>query len=101
MRALLLSNSGRPFLEWCRPIVTDFLGGAKTIENKTAASLGDERLYHQRAREALEPTGLSVLHCYWKSSPRDALDRAEAIFVGGGNTYALLKRLKEAGVIDV
>jgi dipeptidase E len=104
-RILLLSNSGRPFLAWCRPLVAEFLGPARTVAFVTAANLGDERLYCERAREALEPAppeglGLAVAHCYWKAEPLAALARADAIFVGGGNTYALLRRLREANLLD-
>jgi dipeptidase E len=104
MRALLISNSGRPFLRWCRALITDFLGPAKKIAFVTAANLGDERLYHERAREALESpppdgAGVTVLHCDWQSAPLRTLYDADAVFVGGGNTYALLDRLRRAGVL--
>jgi dipeptidase E len=104
MRALLISNSGRPFLGWCRPLIAEFLGSAKTIAFVTAANLGDERLYHRRAREALEAAppdgvGVTVLHCDWQSAPLRTLYEADAVFVGGGNTYALLDRLRRAGVL--
>ena len=105
MRIVLISNSGRPFLSWCRPILAEFLGESRTVAFVTAANLGDERLYHQRVHEALEPRppdglGLTILHCYWRSEPLAALERAQAVFVGGGNTYALLKRLREARLLD-
>jgi dipeptidase E len=116
-RVLLLSNSGHPFLAWCRPLIAEFLAGdrsaspaattgqVKTIAFVTAASLGDERLYWERARDALEPSppggiGVRVVHCDWRSGPRKTIDRADAIFVGGGNTYALLQRLRTADLLD-
>jgi len=36
-----------------------------------------------------------------KSNPIEAAEKAEAIFVGGGNTFQLLKSLYEAKVLDV
>ena len=99
MRLLLISNSGRPFLEHCRAAVTDFLGGRRRVGFVTAASLADERLYWERARDALAPAGLDVVHVSWREHPLAALAAVEALFVGGGNTYALLKRLRESGLL--
>jgi dipeptidase E len=105
VRALLISNSGQPFLAWCRPLIAEFLGPARKVAFVTAASLGDEGLYHRRACGALEPAppdgaGLTVLHCDWKAFPLRALYEADAVFVGGGNTYALLDRLRQSGLHD-
>jgi dipeptidase E len=105
MRVLLISNSGRPFLEHARPHIAAFLGGAvKRLAFVTAASLGDEAEYHERARAALAPPapaglGLDVLHLRWNAEALATLARADAVFVGGGNTYALLKRLREARLL--
>jgi dipeptidase E len=105
MRILLISNSGRPFLDHARPHLADFLGGVKRLAFVTAASLTDEPGYHERARAALAPPppgglGLEVLHLRWDAEPLATLERAEALFVGGGNTYALLKRLRHAGLLE-
>jgi dipeptidase E len=100
MRALLISNSGRPFLEHCREAIADVFGPARRVGFVTAASLNNEKDYCERAREALAPVGLTVEHVHWNHAPLAALERVEAIFVGGGNTYALLKRLHRAKLID-
>src|SRR5207245_9259749 len=42
---------------------------------------------------------LELLHLCWNDRPLDVLTRAEALFMGGGNTYALLKRLRESGLL--
>lgn len=34
---------------------------------------------------------LRVLHLRWDASPLRTLEQADGLFVGGGNTYALLK----------
>ncbi|MBI1734757.1 MAG: dipeptidase PepE [Candidatus Rokubacteria bacterium] len=105
MRLLLLGNSGRPFLGWCRPIIGDFLRGAKTLAFVSAANLYAVDAYWQRVCEALEPVppgglGVTVTHCDWRGPWREPLARADAIFVGGGNTYALLQRLTQSGLRD-
>jgi len=106
MRVLLISNSGRPFLEHARPHIADFLGGAlKRLAFVTAASLTDEVAYYQRAQAALAPLppdgiGVSVVHLRWDAEPLATLATADAVFVGGGNTYALLKRLREGQLLE-
>jgi dipeptidase E len=106
MRAFLLSNSGRPFLEHARPHLGDFLGpGVRRLAFVTAANLGDEVMYYLRAQAALGPlppqgVGVQVLHLQWNRDPLATLQRADAVFIGGGNTYALLKRLREAKLLE-
>jgi dipeptidase E len=99
MRLLLISNSGRPLLEHCRETIAAFLKPRRRIGFVSAASLGDERLYCDRVRAALSPLGLEVTHVYWKTEPIEALQSVEAIFVGGGNTYALLQRLRASHLL--
>jgi len=99
MRALLISNSGRPFLEHCRPAMAEFAATSRRLGFIGAATLGDERLYCERVREALVPAGFEVEHVYWREKPLRALEAIEILFVGGGNTYALLKRLRESGLL--
>jgi dipeptidase E len=102
VRVLLLSNSGRPFLAHCRDALAAFLGSARRVALVTAASLSDEEGYIQVARAALEaePPGLGVEHLRWDGELSGTLARAEAVFVGGGNTYALLDRLQRSGLLD-
>lgn len=99
MRALLISNSGRPFLEHCREAMAEFAKSRRRLGFIGAATLGDERLYCERVREALVPVGFEVEHVYWRAEPLRALETVEILFVGGGNTYALLKRLSESGLL--
>jgi dipeptidase E len=56
-------------------------------------------------RAALEPAppegaGLEVSHLRWDRDPLATLADAEALFMGGGNTYALLRRLRGAGLLE-
>lgn len=105
MRVLLISNSGKPFLEHCMGQIAAFLGPARRIAFVTAANLHDESAYYDRARAALGAAspagcGADVLHLRWDADPLAVVERAEALFVGGGNTYALLERLRKAGLVD-
>ena len=103
MRVLL--HSGGPLGPGGRAGLRDFLGGPARVAFVTAASLGDETAYFERIRAALAPpppegAGLDVLHLRWSARPLDTLSRAEALFMGGGNTYALLQRLARSGLLD-
>jgi dipeptidase E len=100
MKVLLISNSGRPFLEHCRDAIRDIAGAGRLIGFVTAASLGDEAAYFENARTALAVVGLPATHVRWNDRPLEALASVDALFVGGGNTYALLKRVREAGLLE-
>jgi dipeptidase E len=102
MRVLL--HSGGPLGPEGRREILDFLGGRRRIAFVTAASLHDESVYFARVQSLLgvpppEGAGLDLLHLRWNDRPLDTLGRAEALFMGGGNTYALLGRLREAGLL--
>lgn len=84
--------------------ITDFLGGLRRVALVSAASLYDEAAYFERLKAFLAPpapegAGLELLHLRWNERPLDTLAGAEALFMGGGNTYALLKRLREARLL--
>jgi dipeptidase E len=101
----VLVHSGGPLGPGGRAGLRDFLGGPARVAFVTAASLGDEGAYFERIRAALAPpppegAGLDVLHLRWNARPLDTLARAEAVFMGGGNTYALLQRLARSGLLD-
>ena len=101
----MISNSGRPLLEHCMGEIAAFLGPVRRVAFVTAANLYDEPAYYERGRAALGAAppagcGAHVLHLRWDADPRAVLERAEALFVGGGNTYALLERLRKAGLLD-
>jgi dipeptidase E len=101
MRVLLISNSGRPYLEHCRGALSDFFGAdVRRLGFVSAATLADPEHYFTRAREGLEPLGVEVEHVHWERTPLKTLERVDGLFVGGGNTYALLDRIRSSGLID-
>jgi dipeptidase E len=101
MRVLLISNSGRPYLEHCRGALGDFFGpDVRRLGFVSAATLADPEFYFTRAREGLEPLGVQIEHVHWEHAPLKTLGRVDALFVGGGNTYALLDRVRSSGLLD-
>ena len=102
MRVFL--HSGGPLGPVGRAALPEFLGPITRVAFVTAASLHDEETYFERIRAALAPAppdgaGLDVLHLKWDDRPLETLARADAVFMGGGNTYALLKRLVASGLL--
>src|ERR1044071_8938245 len=102
MRVLL--HSGGPLGADGRTHVREFLGPCRRVAFVTAANLHDETTYFERARAGLEPpppdgAGLSPRHLRWDDRPLETLAEADALFMGGGNTYALLGRLRSSGLL--
>jgi dipeptidase E len=101
VRVLLISNSGRSYLEHCRGALTDFYGAdVRRVGFISAATLADPEHYFQRAKDGLETLGVEVAHVHWERQPLKTLEKVDALFVGGGNTYALLDRVRAAGLIE-
>jgi dipeptidase E len=103
MRALLHSGGLLLRPEGLQEIA-DFLGRLRRVALVTAASLHDENATFSRFQSFVSPAppagaGLELLHLRWHDRPLEMLAQAEALFMGGGNTYALLKRLRESGLL--
>jgi dipeptidase E len=94
-RLLLISSStihGHGYLDHVEAEVRDFLGSAPHLVFVPYA-LYDRQAYTVRARERFHAMGCRMTSLHDVSNPRRALAQAEAIFVGGGNTFRLLKSL--------
>ena len=90
MRLLLNSSSnvhGYGYLDHVEPELRRFLHGLQTVSFVPFAAF-DHRAYTAKVRDRLALMELEVLDV-------DQLDRADAVFVGGGNTFRLLKKLYE------
>jgi dipeptidase E len=101
----VLLHSGGPLGPVGRAALADFVGPRRRIAFVTAASLHDESAYFERIRAALEPAppegaGLELVHLRWDHEPLATLADVETLFMGGGNTYALLQRLRGAGLLE-
>ncbi|MFV2176789.1 dipeptidase PepE [Actinomadura sp. LOL_016] len=97
MELLLLSNStnhGRTYLEHALDTVTAFVGAGSTLAFVPYA-LADHDAYTGTVRAALEPRGITV-----RGAHTSGLDGADAVFVGGGNSFRLLRDLYRTGLRD-
>jgi len=100
---LLLSSStihGSGSLAYALEPIRDFLEGRKEIVFAPYASR-DHNGYTRHIQTALDPLGLSVTGLHAVRDPGLAILSAGAIFVGGGNTFRLLRALHYLNLIDV
>ncbi len=104
-RLLLISTStvhGSGYLDYCSGDIEDFLRGRPQvlfIPFARPSGISHEQ-YSRKARERFGTMGLELTGVEAASDPREAVEAAEAIFVGGGNTFLLLKGLYDAGLVD-
>ncbi len=99
---LLLSNSkvyGREYLEHALSAVEEFLDGRHTVHFVPYA-LKDHESYTARVQEALAPLGVTVAGLHSTRDPRAAVEGAEVLFVGGGNSFRLVKAIRDLGLIE-
>lgn len=105
MRLLLLSNStnaGQSFLEHAEEALTSFLGKEirRVLFVPFAAVSFSYDDYAAKARERFEALGYELASLHEASDPVAAVEEAECIVVGGGNTFHLVHGLYEAGLMD-
>jgi dipeptidase E len=105
-RLLLLSNSinyGQKFLEHAVPDIKDFLG-AKLKRVLFVPYAGVTRSYDEFAeavRGRFEEMGYELDPVHRAADAVEAVRGAEAVAVGGGNTFHLLRALQETGLIEI
>ena len=102
MRLLLLSNStnsGAGYLDHAIGEIRDFLGGARRIVFVPFA-LADRDAYTAKVKARLAPEGYEVTGLPASPGANDPLADADAVFVGGGNTFRLLMTLQNGGYIE-
>ena len=102
LRLLLLSNStqhGQGYLGHAMPAIRDFLGAVSRLAFVPFA-LHDREAYTARVRARFEKEGIAVDGLRPDAAAASRLDAAEAVFVGGGNTFRLLDTLHRTGLLD-
>jgi dipeptidase E len=94
MRLLLISSStvhGFGYLDHPEPEMRAFLGAGRRVAFVPFA-FHDHDAYTDKVRERLGKMDLDVVSI-------DEIDHADAVFVGGGNTFRLLKTLYERDLL--
>ncbi|MDQ6623223.1 MAG: dipeptidase PepE [Verrucomicrobiota bacterium] len=100
-RLLLLSTStifGGEYLAYAEAEIRDFLGEVKSVLFVPFA-LFDRDAYSGRARKRFGEMGYRLESLHRAADPQAAVRAAEAIFIGGGNTFRLLKTLQDLDLL--
>jgi dipeptidase E len=100
MRLLLLSNSTNPgeeYLAWARDEIRLFLGNIPTSAAfipYAAVSLTYDA-YEAKVDKVFSTLGCKVFSIHRVWNPVQAVENAEAIIIGGGNTWRLVQQMRE------
>jgi len=112
MKLLLLSNSTNykePYLGWCMPLIVEFLENKKKnilffpyagvkIAGKNYPESYDA--YAERVEGLFAQHGLQVQSIHKAKCPIEAVNQADALMVGGGNTFHLVYEIHANGLIE-
>lgn len=101
-KLLLISNSvmsGQQYLDHCAKEIVSFLHGPKTVLFIPYA-LKNYDLYTKTVSRRFKKMKISLIAIHKFSNPKQAVKNAKAIFVGGGNTFRLLKVLYDKNLIS-
>jgi dipeptidase E len=101
VRLLLLSNSvapGQGFLEHALESISDAMAGGRRLLFFAYASFDPDE-YTELMSASLRPLGVDVVAAHRQSNPAHELDLADAVFVGGGNAFRLLRRFQDSGLV--
>lgn len=100
MRLLLLSNStqfGQPMLAHAADQIKAHHPGGKVVFVPFA--LADHDGYTETVRAALGAFGIEVVGAHTLADPIATIDQFGAVYVGGGNSFRLLKTLQARGLL--
>jgi dipeptidase E len=97
----LISNStlhGRGYLDHAESEIRGLLGAVRHVLFVPFA-LADRDDYAARAEARFGAFGYELTSIHRVRDPWQAIEEAEALFVGGGNTFRLLKALYDADIV--
>lgn len=105
MRLLLISNStnaGEEYLDYPKLEIKKFLGAnrIKCLFIPYAGVTISFDDYTERVRKRFNEIGHDIVSIHECNNPVKAIEEAEAIVVGGGNTWNLIKMIQDNGLID-
>jgi dipeptidase E len=98
----LISSStvfGKGYLEHVMDALRTFLGDERVIHFAPFA-LADHNGYTEKVQTALAPLGVTIKGLHAPGLPTQKLEDARVLFVGGGNSFRLLKALQHYNLLD-
>ncbi len=113
MKLLLISNStmaGETYLGWPRAYIADFLNNEEVKKvlfvPYAGVNLSNEGLqasydvYTKKVKSVFGQLGFEVEPVHRAENPVEAVQNAEAVVVGGGNTFHLVAEMHKTGLMD-
>ncbi|HIW10472.1 MAG TPA: dipeptidase PepE [Candidatus Rikenella faecigallinarum] len=108
MRLLLISNStnaGEAYLEYPKQQIADFLAASSRPVDTVlfvpyAAVTFSYDDYQAKVAARFAEFGVKVDSVHRYANPAEAVRKAQAIVVGGGNTFHLAKSMQDAGLYE-
>ena len=101
-RLLLISNStlyGSGYLDHAEAEIRGFLAGVRQVLFVPYA-LRQQDIYASKVAERFGGMGFQVHSVHCAPDPLAAVENAQSIFIGGGNTFRLLKTLYDQNLLD-
>ncbi len=106
MRLLLISNStmaGEPYLDYPKQNIKNFLGDKKItavfIPFAGVTFSYDE--YEKKVKSRFNEIGHDIISVHHFDNMKQAIKNAEAIVIGGGNTWQLLKTMQQNDLLGI
>ena len=103
MNLLLISNStnaGEQYLQYPIQNIASFLQGVtEVVFVPYAAVTFSYAAYEAKVQARFNEIGIKVRSVHRAKDPRRMIREAQAICVGGGNTFALAKKMQEQGLM--
>ncbi|MDH5366390.1 MAG: dipeptidase PepE [Cyclobacteriaceae bacterium] len=105
-RLLLLSNSTNyeeSYFEYAKGTIKEFIGSSvnRILFIPYAAVTISYDEYTEKVGEALVDVGCDIQGIHTFENPVEAVENAEAIAVGGGNSFELLKQLYDNNIVEI
>jgi len=107
MKNLIIASTstlhGGSYLDYLLPVLKEHFASCKSILFIPYARPGgiSHEEYTQKVETVFKTIGLEVKGLHEFSNPIEAIQQAEGIFTGGGNTFLLVSQLYENKVMDV
>ncbi len=105
MRLLLISNStmpGEAYLDYPKPEIRKFLGGKplSVLFIPYAAVTFSFGIYEQIVAERFAELGFQVKSIHRSADPVRAVNEADVLVVGGGNTWQLVRMMHDNNLME-
>ncbi|MBT3384857.1 MAG: dipeptidase PepE [Prolixibacteraceae bacterium] len=105
MKLLLISNStmkGEPYLDYPKYEIQKFLGekSVTAVFIPFAAVTFSFDLYCKKVEERFAEVGHHIVGIHTFADPIKAIQNADAIVVGGGNTWQLVRMMHDQNIMD-